>query len=396
MTERMLFVDDDANILAGFQRQLRERFLVDVAPGGAEGLAVLAERGPYAVVVADMRMPGMDGVHFLARVREAAPETVRMMLTGNSDQHTAIEAVNEGHIFRFLNKPCPAETLARALDAGLQQYRLVTAEKELLEKTLSGSVKVLTETLSLASPAAFGRASRLQRYVRHMASRLGLADRWQFELAAMLSQIGCIALPLETLEKVYAGEELTEQEARAYAEHPAVGARLLGRIPRLEPVARMIAGQHGGPEGGGPAPADPTGAEALGARMLRAAQALDEHLVRGRTRDQALREMRSRPGEFDPALMDALETLETADPGFEIRTVKLRELGLAMVLDQDVRSRAGILLVVRGQEVTVPVLQRLHGFAGGVGVQEPLRVLVPHPGSAEDARRTEGSLDHAA
>lgn len=72
------------------------------------------------------------------------------MLTGNSDQQTAIDAVNEGNIFRFLTKPCPPEMLAGALHAGIRQYQLVTAEKELLEKTLRGSIKVLTDVLSRA------------------------------------------------------------------------------------------------------------------------------------------------------------------------------------------------------------------------------------------------------
>src|SRR5205085_9651219 len=92
----------------------------------------------YAVVVADMRMPKMDGVELLSRLRTLTPTTVRIMLTGNADQQTAIDAVNEGHIFRFLNKPCPPETLEKTLRAALNQHHLITAEKELLELTLTG------------------------------------------------------------------------------------------------------------------------------------------------------------------------------------------------------------------------------------------------------------------
>ena len=106
MTTRILCVDDDSNILLGYQRALRKQFQIEVALGGEEGLAAVRNQGPYAVIVADMRMPGMDGVELLAKVREIAPDTVRMMLTGNADQQTALEAVNQGHIFRFMTKPC--------------------------------------------------------------------------------------------------------------------------------------------------------------------------------------------------------------------------------------------------------------------------------------------------
>ncbi|NIQ03497.1 MAG: response regulator, partial [Nitrospinaceae bacterium] len=94
----------------------------------------------FAVVVSDMRMPDMDGIQFLSRVREHYPQTVRMMLTGYADVKTAMNAVNEGNIFRFMTKPCPPEVFEKVLSAGIEQYRLITAERDLLERTLKGSV----------------------------------------------------------------------------------------------------------------------------------------------------------------------------------------------------------------------------------------------------------------
>ena len=129
---RLLFVDDEPNALAGYERQLRNTFDVATARGGAKGFELVEGHGPFAVVVADMRMPGMDGVQFLTHVKRISPSSVRMILTGMADQQTAIQAVNEGNIFRFLTKPCPPEALTRALQAGVDQYRLVNAECELL------------------------------------------------------------------------------------------------------------------------------------------------------------------------------------------------------------------------------------------------------------------------
>jgi CheY-like chemotaxis protein len=392
MTRKILFVDDDPNILSGFRRQLHGRYELETAEGGAAGLVALEKSGPFAVVVADMRMPQMDGVHFLMEVVRRSPDSVRMMLTGNSDQHTAAEAVNLGSVFRFLSKPCPPADLEKALEAALAQYRLITAERELLENTLAGSVKVLTETLSLVNPAAFGQATRLRRYVRHMAQRLGLADVWRFDVAAMLSQIGCVALTSETLKKVYVGEALNDDEARAFREHPAVGARLIEKIPRLEPVARMIEGQRG--DAGGPDPGDDF-AVAMGASMLRTALALDTQLVRGGTLQEALATLRSAGAGYDADILGALETLELSDPGLRLKAVRLMDLTAGMVLDQDVRSSKGVLLVAKGQEVTGPVLQYLANFARGVGVVEPIRVLVPDMEGAA-AAEAQGGQDRAA
>ena len=171
MRERILLVDDDSNVLDGYRRSLSREFLLETAIGSDEALPLIERNGPYAVIVSDMRMPGMNGIQLLSAVRNASPDTIRVILTGNADLQTAIDAINEGSIFRFLIKPCDREVMARTLTAALMQYRLVTAEKELLEQTLSGSIQVLTEVLSLVNPAAFGRAAA--RSPLHPARRQG-------------------------------------------------------------------------------------------------------------------------------------------------------------------------------------------------------------------------------
>jgi YesN/AraC family two-component response regulator len=194
MTHKILLVDDEQNILDGLKRILRNEFSIEVACGGEIALKMMETAGPFAVVVSDMRMPGMNGVQLLKIIRERTPDVVRLMLTGNSEIQTAISAVNEGSVFRFLAKPCSEEVIKGALNAALAQYDLITAEKEILEKTLRGSVKVLTDILALVNPAAFSRTSRVLHTMQHLVQQLGLHDIWRYELAAMLSQIGCVAL----------------------------------------------------------------------------------------------------------------------------------------------------------------------------------------------------------
>ncbi len=131
VSEKILFVDDETAVLEGFQRLLHSSFDIQTAASGGEGLQTLDRDGPFAVVISDMQMPGMNGAEFLARVRQKAPTTVRMLLTGHADLHTAIDAVNRGQILHFLTKPCPKSVLVAAIRSGLDQYHTATEEKEL-------------------------------------------------------------------------------------------------------------------------------------------------------------------------------------------------------------------------------------------------------------------------
>lgn len=369
---RILCVDDEPNVLAGLERTLFEHFDVTTAESGAEGLEILAdEEEAFAVVVSDMRMPQMDGATFLGRVRETAPDTVRVLLTGHSDLDAAIAAVNHGNIFRFLSKPCPQEALLAALRSATEQYRLVKAERELLENTLGGSVTVLTEVLSLAAPVAFARASTVKSYVEHMAEQLGLADSWIYVLSAMLSQLGCVALPPDTLDKMYAGQELSESEQRMLQGHPATAHRLLGAIPRLGPVAEIIL-QQDGPD---PETEDPI--VQIGARMLHLALTLDRMVAEGMKVAGAVLRLRKQDESFDPELLAAMLKYRGKERSPTVRMVGVEELRVFMVLDEDIQTSGGNIVIGKGRVVNAALIERLRNFARGAGLVQPFRVRVP-------------------
>jgi DNA-binding NtrC family response regulator len=132
MSEKILFVDDSTIILRALQLQLRNRYSVSVASSGQLGLDMMKQEGPFAVVISDMKMPVMDGVTFLKKAKEISPDSILMMLTGNADDKTAIDAVNDDNVFRFITKPCLSELLINSIDAALKQSRLIHAEKKLM------------------------------------------------------------------------------------------------------------------------------------------------------------------------------------------------------------------------------------------------------------------------
>jgi len=375
--EKVLCVDDDPHILDAYRRQLRREFKIDTATSADLALTALQSQGPYAVIVSDMRMPGMDGVQFLAKVKSLSPDTVRIMLTGNSDQHTAMEAVNEGSIFRFLTKPCPSEQLAKAILAGLHQYRLIRAEKELLEKTLRGSVKVLVDVLSLVNPTAFGRASRVYRLVRQLATELKIPPSWELDVAAMLSQIGCVTIPPDTMEAVYLGRTLTPEESKMFQAHPSVGRDIVAKIPRLENVAQIIGYQEKCFDGtGAPADAKQGRAIPLGARILKVALDFDALKSSGMDEYEAFQRLREQARRYDPDVLNALEGVVELAETVVVRTVALEDLASGMTFAEDIRTTTGLLLVSKGQEATPSVCQRLINHSRRTPMPTSVRVFV--------------------
>lgn len=377
MSDKVLCVDDEPKLLAALHRHLGEQFELHTAVGGEEGLATLASKGPFAVIVSDMRMPGMDGSQFLAAAKQRAPDSTRIMLTGCADQETAIAAVNEGNIFRFLTKPCAPDALAQALRAGIEQHRLVVAEKELLERTLSGSIKVLTDILSMVNPAAFGRAARVRRLARDIASTLDVDKPWAVDLAAMLCQIGCVTLPPGIMDKLYTGRPLARDEAEMLAAHPAIGRGLVAHIPRLELVADIIGHQDARFDGDGDAAHTAAGEELpIGARILKAALDYDVLTTSGQSNADALRTMRGRAGWYDPAVLDRLEAVAGIEEKYETREVRVQDLSGHMILAEDVRTVTGVLVVCKGHEVTQALRERIRNYGRRIAIQEPIRVLV--------------------
>jgi Response regulator containing a CheY-like receiver domain and an HD-GYP domain len=366
MSEKILFVDDEINVLDAFRANLRKRFDVSTALGPEEGLKLLQGSGPFAVVVSDLKMPQMDGITFLTQVRELSPDTVRMMITGFADVEVAIGAVNEGQVFRFLTKPCPPATLAKALGAGLEQYRLVTAERELLRGTLRGSIRVLTEALSLANPEAYGRSERVRVLVRKLVKSAGLKNAWELELAAMLSHIGCMALPRTVLEKIAGGKELTVEERKLYTSHPAVGAGLIEHIPRLGKVAEIIAAQH--------KRFDPQLPE--GARILKIAVDYNTLESKGLTPPHIFVRMRSCSGCYDPAMLEKFEKSIGLEGDYIRKSVSVKDLTENMILEENVKTQEGLLLLAKGMELNEASIYRLIQAGKTFNIIEPISVLV--------------------
>ena len=152
--ERILLVDDEPRVLAGLRRRLSDRFHVLTSESAAEAITLLEGGNGIGAILADMRMPERNGVDLLSEAGRRWPEIRRLMLTGNTDQETAIAAVNGGRVFRFFRKPCDADRLAEALSEALDEYRFATRsvqERHMLEIQAKAGDRARRSFLSMMS-----------------------------------------------------------------------------------------------------------------------------------------------------------------------------------------------------------------------------------------------------
>jgi len=377
VNKKILFVDDDTSILSAHKRLLYSQYEVITAESGKQGIIALKENGPIAVIVSDYRMPEMNGVQFLSSARQISPDTVRILLTGQADMQATIDAVNDGNIFRFLTKPCENPNLIKALDSAIEQYQLIIAERDLLEGTLKGSIKVVSEILSMVSPVAFSCSSRITSLAKRLAVRLTVENVWEVELAAMLSQIGCVTIPGETLEKKYHGKHLSIYEEKMFMDHPKTGKSLLVNIPRLEGIAEAIAYQEKQFDGGGMPIDDKKGTEIpLIARILKIVLDFDLMITRGEKKLQAIAKMRSHMQWYDPDIFKALgEEIINIKEGYVKREVMLKDLMPGMVLAEDIKTEKGTLLIQKGHEITNTLSVRLQNIGRVNPISVPIKVI---------------------
>jgi response regulator RpfG family c-di-GMP phosphodiesterase len=372
VTKRILFVDDEFNVLAAIKRQLQKRFEIEIAKGSQDALSRLKDAQRYAVVVSDLKMPGVDGISLLARVRAIAPDVVRIILTGQVEVQAALSAINEAGVFRFLTKPCDADVLGKALDAALEVHGTTASARETAAQTAPEGVALFTEILQLVNRPALAKGERLRAYARHIGRALGLEGGTVYEAAALLSHLGCVAVRPETVEKLEAAQPVTPEEYVAFQGHPEVGGRLLAHLPLLAPLAAIVAAQRSFAH-----PVGPTGdIVTIGSQLLRVVTAFDSMLVSGMPTAEIFERLALDPAAYPPVMVDALARLNADTPSVGW-VIGVGDIKPGMIFAEEVRSRSGALLASRTQEATALIIARIVEFAHDEGVVEPIRVRVP-------------------
>ncbi len=384
MKTRILFLDDEQSVLNGFQRRLGFDYDLTLCTSGEDALKVIDELGPFAAVVTDMRMPQMNGIQFIRQARMVAPDSVYVMLTGNQDQATVIQAMNEGQVFRFLNKPCDHEALKRALDAALHQYRLVTSEKELLHKTFVGAVSALTEVLDLSQPTSSGQSSSIEHLMQALGEALEIANRWEYRLAARMSLLGLTFLPEQDRALLEVGSPTDLKFQEVYQRSASISTRLVEKIPRLQTIAKIIDTQskidgsiHFEEKD------SPPEIIRIGATLLRVSTLWHAMTRSGLCADAAIKELLAVMPELCPKIIGTLKQNCLDFSHQQTIAVDIDELCEGLILAEDVVATDGSMLMRQGRRLSWATVEKLRSHHATVA---PLKSISVIANSFEAAR----------
>lgn len=366
---RVLCVDDEPQMLDWLLRSLKSEFHVQTAVSVEQALHTLVAEGPFDVIVCDLSMPGMDGPDFLTLARARAPDATPLLLTGQVDLESAIRVFNGGGVFRFLTKPPVRPQLVTAIREAAEVGRLRQAERILLEQTLNGTVKALSNLLSLSCPILHGRSTRVRERVAALAKTVGAPDSWQAETAATVAMIGVMAVPDDAVRRWLAGAP-RPQDMPLIASIPQLSANAIRDVPRLGPVAEIVRSAHD-------SPTDPD--VPWGARALRICQDFQDAMGRRQEPATVLDKMQRYPHVYDAELVEVFTAqINAANAGPVAREVLVESLGVGMILAQHlVISKGEVILLAQGAVLTSGLIERVQNVHRRTEIREPIYVFMP-------------------
>ena len=357
---KVLFVDDQAEVLDDLKVIVSEVCEPYTALNAEEGLKVFESEGPFTIVASDQILPGMNGAEFLAMVSRRDPYCSTMLVTGHANYRDAMRAVNDGHVFRLLDKPYAEQDLIDAIQAGVRQRELLETERVLLHETLVGAVNALTDTLATVKPLFFGRAQRVKRLSGEIARYLKFPHVWQVETAAVFSQMASITLPEEEAENVFLRKRLRPQIVELVKKFPEVIDHLLGNIPRLDEVREIIDCLMGNP-----LPYENKAKEEVykAYRIIDAALEHDYLEVEGHDSEVILGTLRGGEKEFDKDVVEAMsQLLHKSKTRYLVNEVAFEDLRVGMRLAEDLSLESAMLVAPKGTDISRHFLQVLHNY----------------------------------
>jgi putative nucleotidyltransferase with HDIG domain len=410
----VLFVDDEANILSSLKRLFHPcGYRILTAEGGRQALEIMALE-PVDLVISDMRMPEMNGAQFLAQVYERWPETVRILLTGHSEIKDTIDAINQGHIYRYIAKPWEDNDIVLSVKQALHQKQLELANQRLealtrkqneelkdlnvnleekvksrteevrqtmgflevahtsLKKSFITSIRIFSSLIDMRHTSLAGHSHRVAELSRNIAVQMGMkeADIQDVFLAALLHDIGKIGLPDYLLEKPFSN--LTSEERLQVVKHPVLGQTALMALEQMRVPAKLIRSHHEHFDGMG-YPDKLSGFEIpMGARIIALANEYDSVqigtlMTRRLNASDATRFIREESGRrYDPVVVDAFLTVQRAAGN---ATKPVRELALnsgqlkfGMLLSRDLISARGELLLSKDHMLDISFIEEIRIF----------------------------------
>ncbi|MGP0630071.1 response regulator [Nitrospina sp. 32_T5] len=376
--KQILVVDDSPEIIDALVEILKNEYVVKVSTNGPKALDIVFSRTPPDLILLDIKMPGMDGYQVCQQLKDQLPHKMIpvIFITGSKDEMDEVRALEMGGV-DYIQKPIQSVIIRARVETHLRLQETSSRLESLLSQTLLGSIQLMAQTLSMTNPLAFNQACRIKKLVRRMAEYMQLENIWRFETAALLSNIGCVALPIHLLKKVFKEEIISKSEQALFQSHPAVGADLIRGIPGLDEVAGMVLHQldpfnpqlHEGP----PDLLDPV---QLGGQILKVAIAFDMKVFKGERPSEVISVLAGEPHIYSPELIQTLARIEKEMPSEKEKSVAVKDLHAGMILLQDLVDEEDFRIASAGHAMTQESVQMIRSYHKNKNLKEPLRVKV--------------------
>lgn len=377
---KLVVVDDSESNIDVLMNLLGDDYQVSVAMDGKSALRVISQTVPDLVLL-DVMMPGMDGYEVCRRLKadNKTKDIPVIFVTAKGEVEDETLGFEIGAV-DYITKPISPPVVKARINTHLRLKQAQQDLQDLLSKTFSGTITVLTDILSLTNPIAFRHTKRIKNYVVRIAEEMGLPDLWEYELAAMLSHIGCIAVPPKILKHIYSGRKITDKEAEIYKEHPKVAYELLQSIPRLESVAKMIASQYEQDNScNGDFEKNPI---KLGSQILNLVRDFDQLSANGASPEKVMSQMRTAKQNYSLQLLDALERVLNRNKDEQsTKKINITQLSEGMITADDIYNNNNILMVSKGTELSSTIIKALQRHAQLQKINNELRVIESRPGS---------------
>lgn len=372
---QILVVDDDNLLLKIIRNSLDDKHFEFVpAVGGKMALEVLKSKDyQIKVIVSDMIMPEMDGLQLLGLMQREYPDITRILLTGSNDIAYIAEILNQIGIFRFIRKPINPPVFNKTVNDAVEYFHQMAADREVVQNTLSQSVDALMKILEITNGVAFSLSQHVREYAIKLGKEIDAPAIWNLDIAAQLSQLGCITIPELILERYYWDDTLTPKEESMVRNHPQISLSILRNIPRLEHIGNTLiaASQRIDKEG-----FENGEAIAIHSAVIKFVTTFELLIRKGRDRDQAIEILEESKEDFPAVLIEAFKEVEVIQPKSKVIDLEIDKIKNGMWIEEDVKTKDGVLIVSKGYRVNEAVRNRLVNFSDEGEIEYMVKVRV--------------------
>lgn len=364
---RVLVVSAHPGFIEAARRALGNEFAVAAVETAKNCLRVLDARKDVQVVISDLALPDADGVKLLARLHRDYPKVMRILMVKDDDCETLARAIRCAHVYSTLSMRSSAEDLRTTVTEAVKTLQMLRSDAECMRDSMLGTVRMLVDILELTHPRAVRRSKRIRRRAQEVCTELNVMAPQSMDMVALLSNIGCVGLPSSLMRKLEQGVEMTPEERKRYRSHPSIAAHLLSNVPRMGQIAEIIRHQNT------PASKKPP----LASCILKACIDLDQMQVGGVEPDKALEFMRNKPEVYSVEVLDVLDRLLGKRKAAECNRLKVSELEPGMIMQVDMTTEKGAILLHRGEVLSEASHLRIQAFADLLNIVEPVCACVP-------------------